>query len=212
MISQTRDCTTGVSACALRVRTSLSAAMPAAALLALCGALCEDAFAQSPLATDIKRSEIQAVVDAPNLGTDRQIKVVDIGTHNVAVGVLRRGKTTPGAPVPAINHAEVTEVYYVVSGSGTLLTGGTVEKSEAVPADSEIVKVAVGPSNRAIFKEPAQKRKVDAGDMVIIPAGVYHGFTDVADHIEYVSVRSDPKHVLPAGYVSPPLQGKGASK
>jgi quercetin dioxygenase-like cupin family protein len=181
-------------------------------MLALYGVFCADAFAQSPLATDIKASEIQAVVDAPNLGTDRQIKVVDAGTHNVAVGVLLRGKTTPGGPVPAINHADVTEVYYVVSGSGTLLTGGTVEDSKAVPADREFVKLAVGPSNNAVFKEPAQKRKLEAGDMVIIPAGVYHGFTDVADHIEYVSVRSDPKHVLPAGYVSPALQGKGANK
>jgi mannose-6-phosphate isomerase-like protein (cupin superfamily) len=176
--------------------------------LVLSGALCSVVFAQPKVATDIKASEIQAVVDAPNLGTDRQIKVVDIGTHNVAVGVLRRGKTTPGAPVPAINHTEVTEVYYVVSGSGTLLTGGTVENAKAAPADSEIVKVAVGPSNNAVFKEPAQKRKLEAGDMVIIPAGVYHGFTDVTDHIEYVSVRSDPKHVLPGGYVSPPLRSK----
>jgi quercetin dioxygenase-like cupin family protein len=162
--------------------------------------------AQTKLATDIKASEIQAVVDSPTGGTDRQIKVVDIGTHNVGVGVLRRGKTAPGAPVGAINHAEVTEVYYVVSGSGTLLTGGTVENVKAAAADSEIVKVAVGPSNNAVFKEPAQKRRISAGDMVIIPAGVYHGFTDVTDHIEYVSVRSDPKHVLPAGYVSPVLK------
>src|SRR6516225_2344585 len=168
--------------------------------------LASTAHAQPKLATDIKASEIQAVVDAPTGGTDRQIKVVDIGTHNVAVGVLRRGKTQPGAPVGAILHADVTEVYYVVSGSGTLLTGGTVENAKAAPADSEIVKIAVGPSNTAVFKEPAQKRKLEAGDMVIIPAGVYHGFTDVEDHIEYVSVRSDPNHVLPPGYVSPVIK------
>jgi mannose-6-phosphate isomerase-like protein (cupin superfamily) len=162
--------------------------------------------AQPKLATDIKASEIQAVVEAPTGGADRQIKVVDIGTHNVAVGVLRRGKTTPGAPVGAINHEQITEVYYVVSGSGTLLTGGTVDNIKPAASDSEIVKVAVGPSNNAVFREPAQKRKLEAGDMVIIPAGVYHGFTDVTDHIEYVSVRSDPNHVLPAGYVSPVIK------
>ena len=163
-------------------------------------------LAQPKLATDIKASEIQAVVDAPTGGTDRQIKVVDIGTHNVAVGVLRRGKTTPGAPVGAINHEQVTEVYYVVSGSGTLLTGGTVDNVKPAAPDSEIVKVAVGPSNNGVFREPAQKRKLEAGDMVIIPAGVYHGFTDVTDHIEYVSVRSDPNQVLPPGYVSPVIK------
>lgn len=162
---------------------------------------------QPTLATDIKAADIQAVVNAPKGGGDRQIKVVDIGTHNVSVGVLRRGKTTPGAPVGAINHEFVTEVYYVISGSGTLLTGGTVDNIKPAPAESEIVTTAVGPSNNAVFREAAQKRHIEAGDMVIIPAGVFHGFTDVTDHIEYVSVRSDPKHVLPAGYVNPALRG-----
>jgi len=68
------------------------------------------------------------------------------------------------------------------------------------------VKVAVGPSNQGTFVQAAQTRKVGAGDIVIIPPGVYHGFTDVTDHVEYVSVRPDPDHVLPAGYVHPLLK------
>jgi mannose-6-phosphate isomerase-like protein (cupin superfamily) len=100
----------------------------------------------------------------------------------------------------------VTEVYYIVSGSGTLLTGGTVEGVKPLPADGEIVKIAVGPSNQGTFKQAAQTRKVGPGDIVIIPAGVYHGFTDVDDHVDYVSVRPDPDHVLPAGYVHPLLK------
>jgi mannose-6-phosphate isomerase-like protein (cupin superfamily) len=131
------------------------------------------------LATDITAAEIQAVINAPTGGGDRQMKVVDMGTYNVSVGVLRRGKTKPGAPVGAINHEHVTEVYYIVSGSGTLLTGGTVDGVKPLPADGEIV---------------------------IIPPGVYHGFTDVDDHVDYVSVRPDPDHVLPAGYVHPLLK------
>jgi mannose-6-phosphate isomerase-like protein (cupin superfamily) len=158
------------------------------------------------LATDITAAEIQTVLNAPTGGGDRQMKVVDIGKYNVSVGVLHRGKTTPGAPVGAINHEHVTEVYYVISGTGTLVTGGTVENVKPAAADSEIVKIAVGPSNNATFKEPAQSRKVGSGDVVIIPAGVYHGFTDVADHVDYVSVRPDPDHVLPAGYVHPLLK------
>ena len=171
------------------------------------GAACTGAFAQPKVATDIKAAEIQAVVDGPaSLGTDRQIKVVDIGTHNVAVGVLRRGKTPAGGRVSAVNHADVTEVYYVVSGSGVLVTGGVMENERPMDPKSEVVRDAVGPSNTATFKEPAQQRRVEAGDMIVIPAGVYHGFTDIPDHIEYVAVRSDPKHVLPAGYVSPVLK------
>ena len=157
------------------------------------------------LATDITAADVQAVIKAPTGGGDRQMKVVDMGKYNVSVGVLRRGKTTPGAPVGAINHEHVTEVYYVISGSGTLLTGGVVEGAKPLPADGEIVKIAVGPSNQGTFKQAAQSRKVGAGDIVIIPPGVYHGLSDVEDHVEYVSVRPDPDHVLPAGYVHPLL-------
>ena len=158
------------------------------------------------LATDITAADVQTVIKAPTGGGDRQMKVVDMGKYNVSVGVLRRAATKPGAPVGAINHEQVTEVYYIISGSGTLLTGGTVEGAKPLPADGEIVKIAVGPSNQGVFKQAAQTRKVGPGDIVIIPAGVYHGFTDVTDHVEYVSVRPDPDHVLPAGYVHPLLK------
>lgn len=158
------------------------------------------------VATDITAAEVQAVLKAPTGGGDRQMKVVDIGKYNVSVGVLHRGKTTPGGPVTAINHEHVTEVYYIISGSGTLLTGGTVDNPKPLDPNGEIVKVAVGPSNSATFRQPAQIRKVGPGDIVIIPPGVYHGFTDVADHVDYVSVRPDPDHVLPAGYVHPLLK------
>ena len=158
------------------------------------------------IATDITATEVEAVVKHPTGGTDRLIKAVDMGGYNVGVGVLRRGPTKPGAPVGAIMHEKITEVYYVVSGSGTLLTGGTVVNAAPTPADSEIVKVAVGPSVQGTFKEPAQRRKVSAGDIVIIPPGVYHGFDEVTDHVEYVAVRPDPEHVLPAGWVHPALR------
>ena len=77
---------------------------------------------------------------------------------------------------------------------------------EPEPADGEVVKVAVGPSNSGTFRDPAQSRKVGPGDVIIIPAGVYHGFSDVPDHVHYLSVRPDPDHVLPAGYVHPLLK------
>jgi len=158
------------------------------------------------VATDITAAEVEAVVKYPTGGTDRLIKAIDMGGYNVGVGVLRRGPTKPGAPIGAIMHEKITEVYYVVSGSGTLLTGGTVTNPTQAAADSEIVRVAVGPSVQGTFKEPAQRRKVSAGDIVIIPPGVYHGFDEVTDHVEYVAVRPDPEHVLPAGWVHPAIK------
>lgn len=42
-----------------------------------------------------------------------------------------------------------------------------------------------------------------AGDVVVIPAGVAHGFRRILDQITYVSIRVDPDQVLPAGYQHP---------
>ena len=157
------------------------------------------------LATDITAAEVQAVLAAPSVIADRLVTAVDMGAYNVGVGALRRGPTTPGAPVGAINHEQITEVYYIISGTGTLLTGGAVTASRAVTsgdaAGKEILTV-VGPSNQGTFSKPAQRRKVGPGDIVIIPPGVYHGFDDVpAGGIDYVAVRPDPNRVLQAGYV-----------
>ena len=158
------------------------------------------------LATDIPAAEVQAVLNAPSASADRLIKAIDMGTYTVGVGVLRRGPTKPGAPVGAIMHEHITEVYYIITGTGTLLTGGEVVNVRDTPADSEIVKVAVGPSKQGTFKEPAQKRKVGPGDVVIIPPGVYHGFDEVTTGIDYLAVRPDPNKVLPAGYVHPAIK------
>ena len=158
------------------------------------------------LATDITAAEVQAVLNAPSTIADRLIRAVDMGTYNVGVGVLRRTPTKPGAPVGAIMHEHITEVYYIISGTGTLFTGGEVINVRQTPADNEIVTTVVGPSKQGTFKEPAQKRKVSPGDVVIIPPGVYHGFDDVTTGIDYLAVRPDPNHVLPAGYIHPAIR------
>src|SRR5690349_3019909 len=100
-------------------------------VLALSQASTSTQSGQPPkIATDITAAEVHAVLNAPTGGGDRQMKVVDMGQYNVSVGVLHRGKTTGATPVGDINHERVTEVYYVISGSGTLLAGGTVDNAK----------------------------------------------------------------------------------
>jgi quercetin dioxygenase-like cupin family protein len=160
---------------------------------------------QNEVATIVSAEEIQKVVSSPG-GGDREIKIVDLGKFNLGVAVLRRAAIKAGSPMGAINHTKVAEAYYVVSGSGTLVTGGEIENVRALAANNELVTTVVGPGNNATFKKPAQSQKISAGDVVIIPAGVYHGFSEVPDHIEYVSIRPDLEKVLPAGYVNPALK------
>ena len=47
------------------------------------------------------------------------------------------------------------------------------------------------------------RQVVKTGDIVIIPAGVPHGWTGITDHVDYLSVRPDPDKVLQSGYVHP---------
>jgi len=156
----------------------------------------------------ITKADIETVlkhVGTEGAGVDRQIKVVDLGKYNVAVGVLRRGASKEGAPVNAISHTHVTEVYYVISGGGTLVTGGTMLNPQPLPASGELVRIAVGTSFTGAF-QGGDRMTVAAGDVVIIPAGVPHGFTDVKEQVTYLSIRPDPEHVLPAGYVHPAIR------
>lgn len=165
-------------------------------------------WAQSPVpVVPISAEQIQAVVKTITAAQgDQQIRVVDLGAINLAVGVLHRAKTTdtPGAPINGLLHSDITETYVIISGGGTLVTGGTIANGRAFPADNEVVTVLAGPSVSGPIQNPTF-RVVKTGDVIIIPAGTPHGWTAVADHVDYLSIRPDPKKVLPAGYVNPTI-------
>lgn len=158
------------------------------------------------VAIDIPDADIEAVLDSPEGGTDRQIRIVDMGGYNLAVGVIHREATEDdGGPVRGIIHSRVTETYVVRSGSGTLVTGGTITDPVELPPSSEVVRILNGPTTYGP-NEGGRARRVSAGDVIIIPAGVFHGWTDIEDHVTYLSVRPDPDKVLDAGYVNPAVQ------
>ncbi len=165
-------------------------------------------LAQQPdNATHITAGEIMTVFE--NLGEtiDQQVRIVDIGDDiNVAVGILRRvGTRTEGEAVNAILHHRVTEVYYVLSGSGVLITGGDESNPTEFPPDNLSVLELIGPSgSRTVIN--GQLQTISAGDVVVIPAGVPHGFRHIQDQITYLSIRVDPDQTLPTGYLHPALQ------
>tara|TARA_B100001029_G_scaffold34001_1_gene25796 strand:- start:1175 stop:1750 length:576 start_codon:yes stop_codon:yes gene_type:complete len=177
----------------------------------LCSVLIFTSFSQeAPIqyATDVKYQEWQNVIHAPEGRVDRQVKVVDIGDANVAVGVLFRDRIeADDEPVGGIVHSHVSEVYYITKGSGTLVTGGTLLGRRDAPSDSDIVNVLVGDSFfTSVARGDGQVREVREGDIVVIPAGVFHGWHSVDERVEMVSIRPDPKKVLPEGYVNPYTQ------
>jgi hypothetical protein len=117
--------------------------------------------------------------------------------------------TTPPAAGSAsgIAHDGQTETYIIVSGSGTLVTGGRIVNGRKSAPESQVTKVLNGPScSGVIAGSDVVKRPVKTGDIIIIPAGVPHGWAEIADHVDYLSVRPDPDRLLPAGYVNPALK------
>ena len=156
------------------------------------------------VASDIPSAEFAIVLKSmnPDGVSDQQIKVVDIGKYNVAVGILHRsGK----AKQTAIAHSQITEIYYVIRGAGTFVTGGRMTNQTAAPADGATVKILVGPSDTGAGIEGGQSRRIGPGDVIIVPPDVAHWFSAIEQDLDYLVFRVDPEHVLPAGYVHPLL-------
>ena len=154
-------------------------------------------------ATDVPLTDIRATIKAaPADGIlDQQIRVVDMGKYNIAVGVLHR--SAKPAQQGAIDHAQVTEVYHIIDGSGTFVTGGTIANARPVPADNVIHTILVGPSTTGAAIQGGTSRHVGPGDVIIVPPGVAHWFSTVDTDMNYLVVRVDADHILPAGYVHP---------
>jgi hypothetical protein len=106
-----------------------------------------------------------------------------------------------------IAHDKTVETYIVISGSGTLITGGEIVNGRRSGPDSEVTKILNGPSCSGRAAGNIVMRKMVVGDISVIPAGVPHGWTDVADHVDYLSIRPDPDKVLEHGYVNPTIAG-----
>src|SRR5262245_44237867 len=79
-----------------------------------------------------------------NSVADQQVRAVDIGKSNVDIGVVYRpGTQTEGSAVA--EHDLVSEVYYILEGSGTLVTGWDIEGLKRRPPDDRAVKLLNGP-------------------------------------------------------------------
>lgn len=118
------------------------------------------------------------------------------------------------ATVPAdvagtgIAHDHQTETYVIIAGSGEMITGGQIINGRKSAPDSAVTTTLNGPSCSGRIGGPGVvKRTVKTGDIIIIPAGVPHGWSDIPDFVDYLSIRPDPDRVLKP-YVHPALQKK----
>jgi len=121
------------------------------------------------------------------------------------------GETVPAAQVPAglssgLYHSGQTEGYYIVSGEGTIVTGGHIINGRTSAPDAEVTTTLNGPScSGRIGGNDVVHKFVKTGDIVIIPAGVPHGWDEIKEHVDYLSFRPS-SNVLTVGYQHPSLK------
>ena len=123
------------------------------------------------------------------------------GGAAAACGEKRAGATGPNG----IFHDDTAESYVVISGGGTLITGGTIVNGKRSGANDEVTTILNGPSCGGTMVGYTS-RQIKVGDVIIIPEHVPHGFSAIPDHVTYLSIRPDLKKVLQHGYVNPALK------
>ncbi len=187
-------------------------------------------LAQAPkdgvyIADEDVKAVLKHAADTKRTIPDNALRIIDMDKYQLGVAVIHRGamgavaggnagqSTAPacgqqrvGATGPTgISHDDTAESYVVISGSATLITGGTIVNGRRSPPDSEVTTILNGPSCSGTMVGYTS-RNIKTGDIIIIPEGVPHGFSAIPDHVTYLSIRPDLKKVLQHGYVNPALQ------
>ncbi|MCH7672880.1 MAG: AraC family ligand binding domain-containing protein [Proteobacteria bacterium] len=128
--------------------------------------------------------------------TDQQLRSIDVGRAKVQIAVAHRGQLEQRIGRVA-EHDLVTEVYYVLSGSGDIMTSPELIDSVRRADDNRAVMTLNGPGHNAADVRNGVTHQLKAGDVFIIPAGTGHEFTRIPDHITYLMIRVDPDKVVP---------------
>jgi mannose-6-phosphate isomerase-like protein (cupin superfamily) len=140
--------------------------------------------------------EYEAIAKASGV-LDQQMRSVDIGRAKVQVALVRRGKLDAPAPRSVAEHDLVSEVYYILSGSGTNRTGPDIVDPQRRPPDDRAVRMLNGPGANGTDLRNGVTQELKAGDVLVIPAGTGHQFTKIPDEITYLMVRIDPDKIVP---------------
>jgi mannose-6-phosphate isomerase-like protein (cupin superfamily) len=160
------------------------------ALMSLVAAGPAAAQEKPPLpALDVTAKELSAFIDtfAKDAITDRAIKVADVGGYRVGIFGVLRPKAMPGDAI--LHETKTSEVYYMLAGSGTLVTGGFIRDFKA-GADGKVG------TTRGTRIEGGVTRKVNVGDIIVIPGRTPHWWSSLESDIRYMIIRPDPENRL----------------
>ena len=167
----------------------------AALIATTCGPI---AAADFKVVTIISSDSLEATADAAPADrvSDQPVRHVESAEGNLGIGVVHRPVIEAGGPIAAIQHHRQSEVYRVMSGSGTLVTSASMADASPLDPEGHVVMNLTGPSDTGIITEVENSQLIGKGDIVIIPAGVAHGFSEITEPITYMVVRIDPEKLV----------------
>lgn len=142
-----------------------------------------------PVATYVTALDIAAFVAAlpRDRVSDLPIRVVEVtGDYRVGVYGVFRPEAVEGSAI--MHRVNTTEIYYVLEGAGTLVTGGTL---------SNLTEAANSTSVRGTAIEGGVSRRLVPGDVVVIPGHTPHWWSELEGDLSYLIFRPDPDNRLP---------------
>ena len=141
-------------------------------------------------ATDVTAANIKTFIDAmpPNVVTDNPIRVVDVGGYHVAVyGVLRPKSVT--RQESNLHQTRTSEIYYILEGGGTLVTGGKLVDAKPMAPGS--------PNLQGTGIKDGTSRRIVKGDVIIIPGRTPHWWSSQDGDLRYLIFRPDVDSKIP---------------
>jgi mannose-6-phosphate isomerase-like protein (cupin superfamily) len=146
-----------------------------------------------PPAVDVSAAAAKAFIDKlpKDRISDLPIRVADVGGYKVGVYGVFRPKSVPGGSIR--HETSVTEIYYMLEGTGTLVTGGRIPDEKSTGASPNTKRPNFGGTKI----DGGVSRKVVPGDVIIIPGNVPHWWSALDTDIRYLIFRPDPEGLQP---------------
>ena len=144
---------------------------------------------QPPPALDVTAGDIKTFIDKlpKDRITDAPIRITDVGGYKVGVyGVLR-----PKGVVQSANRHQttVTEIYYMLEGTATIVTGGTMVDEKPTGTSPNTQR----PNFQGTRINGGVSRHVGPGDVIVIPGNLPHWWSSLDTDIRYLIFRPDPE-------------------
>lgn len=129
--------------------------------------------AQTAPASYLSDADVQTLLKKAGEASTEMMVARMANTEKYRVNVVKR--TTPQG---AIAHDVGTEVHYIIEGTATLVTGGTIVRPQG------------GGAARASI-QGGETRKVKKGDIVLVPVNTPHWYSTIDQPLTYLEVRFD---------------------